>query len=238
VKGGAVVRLALSVPPVESVLLKGPSYEITSLAFSPDGKTIAMGTDAQQAILWETSTGWIRWNGDVPVSNSPYDCAVVAFSPDGREVLVGTGGGVALLDAATGKRLRDYYLHSSKDEENEPAEANAVAFKPDGQLIVAALSWQKEPVAVVWDAKTGRRLQTLRGPKPPADEAAHDFYSIAFSRDSRYVIAGPSDAMAVLFDAATGKMLRRFPSSLGSVRSVAISPDGEKLLMGTNRASN
>jgi WD40 repeat protein len=78
-------------------------------------------------------------------------------------------------------------------------------------------------------------LQELRGPKPPADDSAHEFYSITFSPDSRSVVAGSTEDCATLFDAASGKILRKFPSDSGSVESVAVSPDGSKMLMGTDQ---
>ena len=117
-------------------------------------------------------------------------------------------------------------------EMNNPG-PRAVAFSPDGRLIVAALSWQEEPIAVIWDRKSGKRLWTLRGPKPPADQHVHDFYSIAVSPDSRYVVAGGVDEMAVMFDMGTGRLVRTYPSDSGSVMPVALSPDGSKLLTGT-----
>jgi len=234
-KGGTVVRVALSAPPVESVLLEGPSGQITSVAVSPDGKCVVMGTESPQAILWEASTGWIRWNGDVPRTNVSEDSTSVAFSPDGRQVLVAmASGGVALVDAATGNRVRDFYCDSSEDE--SPG-ASAVAFSPDGRLIAAALSWQEEPLAVVCDANSGKHLRTLRGPKPPADGYAHQFDAIAFSPNGRYIVAGSSLEMAILFDAANGKILRTYPSKSGAVLSVAVSRDGDKLLMGTSETA-
>jgi WD40 repeat protein len=223
VKGGTVVRVALSAPPIEPVLLEGPSDDITSLAFSPDGKWIATGTYDQQAILWETSTGWIRWNGDVPWCNAAESSVSVAFSPDGAQLLVAHEcTGVAILDAATGKRLRDL---SQALNEDGPGGANAVALSRDGRMVVAALSWRVKPLAVIWDRKSGRRLKILTGPKRPADQSVHDFRSIAVTPDSRYVVAALDEATVVL-DISTGKMLRTFPSNSGSVLSVAISPDG------------
>jgi len=232
-KGGTVTRVALSSPPIETLLLEGPREDITSIAFSPDGRWIVMGTGAQQAIVWETATGWIRWNGEVPFSNAADDSTSVAFSPDGRHVLAGTGtGGVVLLDVATGKRLRDYGDDSS--DENR-VWANAVAFSPDGLTVAVALSWwQNQPVVAIFETNTGKRLKMLHGPKPPANDEDHSFHSIALTHNGRWVAASPRDPVVVLFDIATGKMLQQFASKSGPVKSIAISPDDEKLLVGTS----
>jgi WD40 repeat protein len=230
-RGGTVVRVALSTPPIETVLLEGPSAEITSLAFSPDGKWIATGTDEEQVLLWDTETGRIRWNGDAPVSNASSDAISVAFSPDGSQVLVGgQNSGVALLETATGKRLRDL---SGDSCELETDGANGVAFSPSGQQVAAALSFQDEPIAVIWNLASGKRVHTLRRAKRPADNARHEFSCLAFSPNGRHIVCGSSEEMAVLFDAATGDFLREFPSGSGSVLSVAMSPDGSTILAGT-----
>ena len=46
-KGGTAARIALAAPRLEITLLEGPQEEIMSVAFSPDGKWIAMGTDGE-----------------------------------------------------------------------------------------------------------------------------------------------------------------------------------------------
>ena len=233
-KGGTVTRIALSAPPIEAVLLEGPGPfdHITSLAFSTDGKWIVMGTDACQAILWETSTGYIRWNGDVPISNAASDSVSVAFSPDGQQVLVGAEfAGIAVLDAVTGKRLRD--IPGGDTREDDRYGSNAVAFSPDGRSILAALPWADQPVIAVWDAKSGGRLRTLRGPVAPADHIDHAFKNMAVSPDGRRVVAGAWGGSAVLFDVAAGKTVRHYRSNSGGIHSVAISHDGSKLLAGT-----
>jgi WD40 repeat protein len=190
-----------------------------------------MGTYGQQAILWDTSTGWIRWNGDAPWSNAPDGSVAVAFSPDGRQVLVGVEtAGIAVLDAATGKRLRDISGEACEDDRDG---ASAVAFSPDGRLILAALSWVDQPMVAIWDARSGKRMQTLRGPKAPADQTNHAFNSIAISPDGRHIVAGSWEGTAVLWDATTGKILRQYQSNSGGIDSVAISHDGLKLLTGT-----
>ena len=190
-----------------------------------------MGTDDEQVLLWETKTGRIRWNGDAPWSNASSDSISVAFSPDGRHILVGGEcSGVTLLDAATGKRLRDFSGDSCKDEAEG---ANSVAFSPSGQQVAAALSFQDQPTAAIWDLESGKRLQTLQGPKPPPDNVVHEFHCLAFSPDGKEVVCGSSEDMAVLFDVATGRILKRFPSGSGPVLSVAVSPDGSTILIGT-----
>jgi WD40 repeat protein len=231
-KGGAATRIALSKPPLEIVLLKGPQDEITSLAFSPDGKWIAMATNAEQAILWETGTGLIRWDGDVPFSNASSDSVSVAFSPDGRQLLVGAeAAGVAILDVAHGKRVRD--VAGDACEPPNDVGANAVAFAPDGRRILAALSWTSQPMIAIWDVRNGKRVRTVLGPKEVEDQTDRAFRNIAVTPDGRQVIAATWEDHATLFGLETGKALRKFQSTAGDIHSLTISHDGKSLLAGT-----
>ena len=55
---------------------------------------------------------------------------------------------------------------------------------------------------------------------------------MAFSPDGLTVLTGSADETARLWDAETGKELKRFAGSSGSVESVAFSPDGRTVLTG------
>ncbi|MGV0768405.1 nSTAND1 domain-containing NTPase [Mycobacterium syngnathidarum] len=78
---------------------------VNSLAFSPDGQTIAAGTregGAWRLRTWNAQTGASLANSDV---TGPGDVSV-AFSPDGTRVVAGsTDGNVGVSDAATGRTI-------------------------------------------------------------------------------------------------------------------------------------
>ncbi|MFL6255324.1 MAG: caspase family protein [Pyrinomonadaceae bacterium] len=61
--------------------------------------------------------------------------------------------------------------------------------------------------------------------------------ALAFSPDSRLVASGSADNTVRLWDAATGRELRRLAGHTNYVRAVAFSPDGETLASGSNDGS-
>lgn len=88
-------------PPIATVTtdvaLIGHTGPIGSVAFHPDGRTLASGADVT-ARLWDLSSGQIT-----TVLTNDDGVWSVAFSPDGRTLAVGDGnGGVSLWTIATG----------------------------------------------------------------------------------------------------------------------------------------
>src|SRR2546425_867661 len=106
---------------------------------------------------------------------------------------------------------------------------NAAAFSPNGRLIV---SGGDDPVAIVWEASTGKVLRRLVGHTNPVT-------AVAFSSDGRLVLTGGGDFSDELedftirlWDVATGVVVQRFVSDnfYGEVRALAFSPDGQSFL--------
>jgi WD40 repeat protein len=80
--------------------LKGHTSLVLSVAYSPDGKTLASGSKDQTIKLWDVTTGkeqaTLKGHTDLVTS--------VAYSPDGKTLASGGGDQtIKLWDVATGK---------------------------------------------------------------------------------------------------------------------------------------
>jgi WD40 repeat protein len=199
---------------------------VSSVAFSPDGRTIAagyrVGTGGSGVVLWDAVAS--RRLDDKPLLVEEGYVSSVAFSPDGQTIATGywagtynnSSGGVVLWDAATRRRLDHKPLPVDEDY------VSSVAFSPDGRTIAAGGG----RVVVLWNAATRRRLDD----KPLPLGAGP---SVAFSPDGRTIAVG-SGGGVVLWDAVAHGRLndKAFPVKEGSVRSIAFSPDGHTIAAG------
>jgi RNA polymerase sigma factor (sigma-70 family) len=135
-----------------------------SLAFSPDGKTLASGLEDRN-LLVDCANGRV-------LHRIPGPPVVLSFSPDGRLVAGSTGQRLRLWDAATGKEI-----HESPGDFGPGA---VTAVSPDGRLLAAA-DWSNQ--AAVWDTVSGQLLH--RFPLSREDGRPHN---LAFSPDGRTLV--------------------------------------------------
>ena len=113
------VKLQFSQPPA--------MLSIISLAFSPDSKALAVGTDIGAVTLWDMKTGRQieAFRGHTSVVNA------LCFSPDGAALATaGADKTVRLWDARTGQERSTLSGHKG--------EVSEVLFSPDGNTLATA----------------------------------------------------------------------------------------------------
>jgi RNA polymerase sigma factor (sigma-70 family) len=126
---------------------------ITSLAFSPDGKTLASGGRDGAVRLWDVATG----KECACLQEIAYPVDDVAFSPDGKTLAAvqnGQDAGVKLWDVASGRVRARLKGRSGR--------ATSVAFSPDGRTLATASDGafakpkQGRGEVRLWDTATGK----------------------------------------------------------------------------------
>lgn len=114
-------------------VLTQKSYRIQSLAFSSDGKYLAVGDDDAAIHLWDYKTGKLlrKLTGD-------WGIHALAFSPDSTFLAAANfSNTVCLFDPASGKRLREWQGEKGKSVFDLGECFSALAFSPDGKMLAA-----------------------------------------------------------------------------------------------------
>ncbi|MDE0506063.1 MAG: dockerin type I domain-containing protein, partial [Candidatus Poribacteria bacterium] len=189
---------------------------IRTLAFSPDGGTLASASGGGLVRFWDTKTG--DQKGVITGHSSMIDD--LAFSSNNRLVAGATAGEIRLWDANTGARLRAF-------AENQ-MDVSSVAFSPDDSLIAGG----GDGTIRLWDVNTGSLVRTFT-------EHPGEVGTVAFSPDGM-LIAGGGDIQEYtirLWDAATAKLLHVLPWHTYLINSVVFNPDGDTLAVGSGDRS-
>lgn len=184
---------------------------VTSIAISPDGRSVASAGLDGTANTWFIPAGTVLRRFD----HSPAHGSVlsVAFSPDGRRVVTaGSDGLIKVWDATVGTIISTIEAHT--------APVNVVAFAPDGQTFASAGA---DRTAKIWDVASGKSVSTLR-------LHVGEVTAVAFSPDGNALVTSGKDGVVALWAPKSGRLRERYetPGSKGTL-AVAFSKDGKNL---------
>ncbi|MEU0568109.1 pentapeptide repeat-containing protein [Nonomuraea sp. NPDC005983] len=175
------------------------------IAYSPDGSTIAIGSDDGGVLLCV---------GGQPVRNlQGHRGRVYAVSFAGNVLATGASDGTVILwDALTGERLRTLPGHAEG--------VWPVRLSPGGELVAAGGG---DGVVRVWDAATGQLLHRLSGHESPV-------YTVSFGHAA--LVTGDTAGVVRVWHLASGRVAHTLDGHRGAVYRVVHSPDGGLLATG------
>ncbi|OIP70963.1 MAG: myosin kinase [Oscillatoriales cyanobacterium CG2_30_44_21] len=226
---------------------------ITSLAISPNGKTLYSAGADFKIKVWNLGKD-NRANCLGTIHGHTHIVTAIALSANGKLLVSGSRDKtVKVWDARSGKQLLTLTGHIGY--------VNSVALTPDGKTLVTG---SQDTTIKLWDIRTGRELHTLRGHTSLVDSVAlspdgkliascswdttirvwditgqlrwefigHSarVLSFAISPDSRILVSGSLDTRIKVWDLQTGKSIRTLEGHWGWVKSLLISGDGKTLI--------
>ncbi|MFL6208770.1 MAG: PQQ-binding-like beta-propeller repeat protein [Pyrinomonadaceae bacterium] len=240
-----------------TINFKGHKDIVSQASFSSDGQTIITASDDHTARVWSVATGrllhelphdgavhgmalsghllatetndakgkvWDLNTGQelFPLTDLDGPVAVITFSRDGEQLLTETKTGAKLWNVAarTERLLRSGPI-------------DAAQFSPDGKLVVTAPTdlFDSPLPALVWDAQTGRRVQTL-----PLPGVSVDY--VAFSPNGKFLLMASDDSKQVVF--WTTDTWHKLPpvEQMGVVKKAVFSPKGNYVAVISADGSN
>ncbi len=205
---------------LECLVPYGPLAGVAAVAFSPDGKLLAVG-GYQEVLIWDLAGArLLRRIGKGSLGNLVQD---LAWHKDGQWLAVAEGspagpGAVKVLHASAGSLVMDC---------SEPKDVvYSVAFSPDGKWLAAGGA---DSLVHVWSV-TAKKHVAMKEHTDWIDK-------VVFSPDGKFLASAGEDRTALIWEVGTWKRLARLEEK-DPVHGAAFSPDGQFLLLALAGASD
>jgi WD40 repeat protein len=208
--------------------IKNKAYRRSAaVCFSPDGKTLATGSDCQwsggscpgEIYLWSADT----WELKQTLTGLNFNPETISFSPDGQKLAApGMQGMVYFWDLTSGNMVKEFRGNDPGDHPDWTHYCHGI-FSPKGQTY-ATISVFGDKKVKLWNAATGSLAMTL-GQHPSYPE------SLAYFPDGDMLLSIDSKSLKV-WDATSGATV--YNTETPYSYSVDVSPNGTHVVVGCN----
>ncbi|MGH3833495.1 MAG: hypothetical protein ACRDRS_24180, partial [Pseudonocardiaceae bacterium] len=202
----------------------GDTGLIRTFALSPNGQTLAVGSDDQAVRLYDIRNRQTATFLSI-LTDHTGSVLSVAFSPDGSTLAAGGSDRTVWLWDVTDP----HYPLSRAVLTDFTSNVVSVAFSPDGRMLATS----NDRTVRLWNVADSHHPT----PTPALTGPTGSVGSVAFSPDSHTLAAGSSNAKVWLWDVTDPHHPTSEPTLGGPteyVATVAFSPDGHTLAVGSN----
>ncbi|NQE37420.1 AAA-like domain-containing protein [Microcoleus asticus] len=215
IRGRVIAALQQAVSAVkERNSLEEHSNVVISVAFSPDGKTLASASSDKTIKLWNLQSQ----KPIATLTGHSNSVRSIAFSPDGK----------ILASASYDHTIKLWHLETQTQVTTLTGHSNqvySVAFSPDGKALACASG---DNTIKLWHLESQKPIATLTG-------HSNKVLSVAFSPDGKTLASASSDHTIKLWHLESQKPITTLIGHSNSVLSVAFSPVGASLRSGIGK---
>ncbi|GAC1349547.1 MAG: hypothetical protein NVSMB27_23720 [Ktedonobacteraceae bacterium] len=201
------------------------TYEVRTLAWSPNGESIASAGNDCAVRVWRPTVG----SGTYFTYRNHSDWVyAVAWSPDGRRIASASGDHTVQVWSPTANRnwRKNLALHAGFHAlryNGHTSKVYSVSWSLDGQCITSA---SNDHTVHVWDAVTGNTILT--------QQHADVVWSVQWSPNGRYIASTSNDHTVRIWDALTGRNAQVVHTSTSVAHALAWSPDSRYIVIGVS----
>ncbi|MGB3715096.1 MAG: protein kinase [Candidatus Promineifilaceae bacterium] len=196
---------------------------VGSLTFSPNGQLLASGSDNGTIMLWDIESGQ---QISPALSTTTNGVLALEFSPDSSAIVGGSPGGfLSAWDVISGTQIGPF-LAGHIDRVSQ------VSFSPDGQYLASGAEDGTIIIRPFADVVAG---QGQGIPISYTTGITSAITALTFNPQSSLLASSDTDGTIALWDPASSQVVTQTSYQLlGFPRSMAFSPDGSSLAIGTS----
>ncbi|GIJ58218.1 WD40 repeat domain-containing protein [Virgisporangium aurantiacum] len=214
-------------------VIEGPGEWVGTLAFSPDGATLASGSGDRTVRFWDARTGEPKQTFWRAPEKALY-IGKVAYDPSGTRLAVSTGTRTVRIWDLSGTARRPQTLTGRVRYSFDVV--RDIAFSPDGGHLAVGYS---DGRLRIWNTRTGGQVAGFRDRRRMRREIAGlaprtgGVYAVTYLPDGERIAVADRVPSVSLYDAATGCRLTRLGDPAfeleRDMNAVAAHPDGTLL---------